>query len=89
MHSERTERLIVIAVVMITVGLSLPTYAKLAAGIAARGVELSWFHHVGLFTLAVLLGMVGLVLCGLTLMVVAWGADGAARLLRAVHNRRR
>jgi len=89
LDSERTERLVVIAAVMITTALSLPAYAKLSAGISARGVELSWFQHVALFILAVLLGLVGLVLCGLVLAAIAWGFDGASRLLRAVQSRRR
>lgn len=82
MDCQRTERLVVITIVMIMVGLSLPAYAKLAAGVAARGVELSWLHHAGLFTLAVLLGFAGLVLCGVMLMVAGWAIDRVFRLLR-------
>jgi hypothetical protein len=89
LDSQRTERLVVIAVLMVTAGLSLPTYAKLAAKLTARGVTLSWFHHLGLFALALLLGLVGLLVIGLILAAVAWGVDGAAQLLRRLQHPRR
>jgi hypothetical protein len=87
--SQGTERLVVIVVVTITAAISLPIYPKLVAKITARGIELSWLHHVGLFALAVLLGLVGMALVGLMVVAVTWAADGASQLLRRLQNRRR
>ncbi len=82
MSSQGTERLVVIVVVLITAAISLPIYPKLVAKISSRGVELSWLHHLGLFALTVLLGLLGMVLCGLMVVAITWAADGASRLAR-------
>ena len=89
MSCHNTERLFLIIGLLALTAFSVPTYAKLAAGITARGVALSWLHHSALFALAVLLGLVGLVLCGLVLAAVVWASEGISHLLRFLRSRRR
>ena len=89
MHSPRTERLIVISLVMVTTGISLPTYAKLVAKITARGVDLSWHQHLALLGMAVLIGMAGVVLCGLVVAILVWLLEGTYWLWSGVQIWRR
>lgn len=76
MHSPRTERLVVLSILLLIAALSVPAYAMWVAKLAARGVPLSWLQHLGLLGVAVLLGMAGAALCGLVLAVLVWLIEG-------------
>ncbi len=78
-RSHQMERLILIAMVAIAVELVLPAYPKVVAKLAARGIELSWFGHIELFALVILVGLLPLALVGVVLGVVGWLIDRASR----------
>ncbi len=84
MDSERTERLVIIAGMMILVGLYLPAYAKLTAALTGRGVQLAWFHHLVLLLLTALLALLCLLLIGLLLAGIVWIVDAISRVIRGM-----
>ena len=71
-----------IALVAVTAATALAAYPKLVAGFAARGVDLSWIHHVGLIVLSVLLGFAALAVVALVCMAAVIAGAQGVRLLR-------
>ena len=82
MSSAGTEKWVLIVAALIVAAISVPAYPKLAAKLTARGVQLSWLQQLGLFALAVLVGLLGLLLCGLILLAVTWATDKMLQVLR-------
>lgn len=73
------DRLILIAVVAIAVGVATPLYSKVVSKLAASGVELTWLGHIGVFTLVIAAGLAALALVWALFRAVGWVIDRACR----------
>lgn len=85
-RSHDTERLALVAVGAIWVGLTLPVYLRLSAKLTEQGFELAWYQHVGLFAFAAVIPAVSLVALCLVLAGVCWTVVGARRLARRLRS---
>lgn len=79
--SHNTERLVWLALAAIWLGVTLPAYQKAATWIAAQGVALAWYQHLGLFVVSGIVGVVAVLVFGLALAAVCWVVDGIRRLM--------
>jgi hypothetical protein len=78
-RSHHMERLALVLPGAFAAGLVQPAYPKVVAKLGARGVELSWLGHLGVFALLVLLGLAGWGLLGVVPGAVAWVFGRATR----------
>ncbi len=78
-YDQNMDRLILIAVVAIAVGLATPPYSKVVAKLAASGVELTWLGHIGVFTLVMAAGLAALALVWALFLAVGWVIERARR----------
>ena len=78
-NDQDMDRLILIGMVVIAVGVATPPYSKVVAKLAASGVELTWLGHIGVFTLVIAAGLAALALVWALFRAVGWVMERARR----------
>ncbi len=77
-RGQDMERLVIIALVAIVLGLALPAYTRVVRTASAGGAELSWLGHLGVFALTLVAAVAALAL----LLAAPWVAERIGQRLR-------